>query len=516
MKKLSFENKIIILAIFITLIPLILSYLIFYSDKIIGYDEEVKGTLKTVAFSLSNDSSIIEKLAYKENDKSIQEHTKKFITEIKDVDIIVIGDMTGEKYSHIYENQIGEKYVNDDNERVIKEGVGYYSLMEGSAGVTLRRFEPIFYQGNQVGFVMVGKYRTGINEMTLRITLIYVVLFVISFIVAVFLAKKFAKVIKRATLGMEPDDITTLYKKQNIIINNVKEGIIALNKENEITEVNKECYRLFENYPLDKVLERLKPYINERKSFDMKELIINGKKIFVTLSSMFENENYYGMIITFKDKENISKLAKEITGVDEVVKNLRATIHEFKNQLHVILGLLELEEYDEAIVFIKKIQRIKEQDGIKFNTIEDPYIRAVMISRELVARERKIDFKLNDESFLYEKHDLINSYDLVTILGNLIENAFEACVLNENVKGKVEVFLYEDSEKILIEVQDDGKEIDKELKNNIFIEGVSTKGKGRGTGLYLVKNRIELYNGEINIIENIDEKIFRVIILKGD
>ena len=139
-----------------------------------------------------------------------------------------------------------------------------------------------------------------------------------------------------------------------------------------------------------------------------------------------------------------------------------------------------------------------------------------MVSRELVSRERKIDFQLKEDSFLAEKHNIVSSYDLVTILGNLIENAFEACISYEDIEPRVKVFLFEEEDKITIEVEDNGKKIDNNIKNNIFLEGVSSKGTGRGTGLYLVKSRIELYDGSIEIIEGKNKKIFKVIILKGD
>ena len=53
------------------------------------------------------------------------------------------------------------------------------------------------------------------------------------------------------------------------------------------------------------------------------------------------------------------------------------------------------------------------------------------------------------------------------------------------------------------------------IRDTLFIEGVSSKGEGRGTGLYLVKNRVEIYNGTIDIEEFGDEKIFVITILKG-
>ena len=85
----------------------------------------------------------------------------------------------------------------------------------------------------------------------------------------------------------------------------------------------------------------------------------------------------------------------------------------------------------------------------------------------------------------------------------------------ENEEKEVEVSLYEDKNIIEIQVRDNGRKY-KRYKEFIFKEGVSSKGEGRGTGLFLVKSRVELYNGHIEIEEFNDEKIFVVIIYKGE
>jgi two-component system CitB family sensor kinase len=184
--------------------------------------------------------------------------------------------------------------------------------------------------------------------------------------------------------------------------------------------------------------------------------------------------------------------------------------------LHVIVGLLQLKEYDETIKYIRKIQKVKENNTVKSLNIDDYYVRALILSRELVAKERNIELMITKDSFLYEKHNFVDSYDLVTILGNLIENAFEACIIVEEDFRKVEVSLWEDDTKIKIMVKDNGKSIDKDMKEKLFIEGESSKGQGRGTGLYLVKSRVELYNGDIKIVEDENEKSFVITILKGE
>ena len=117
---------------------------------------------------------------------------------------------------------------------------------------------------------------------------------------------------------------------------------------------------------------------------------------------------------------------------------------------------------------------------------------------------------------MYQEHGIVDSKDLVTILGNLIENALEACAVSSAEHKKVELFLKEDDDRIQIIVKDNGNPIELDSKEEIFVERISSKGDNRGTGLYLVKNRVDLYNGTIYIDEQDDEKVFTINILKGE
>ena len=482
--KVKFENKILLWAILITFIPLALSFTLFIEDKLSYMDEDVRNTLKETAFSISEIPFIQEDLSNGEINSRIQEYTKHFIEAINDVDIIVVADMRGVKYSHLDEKQIGQVFVNEDKKEVLTQGSSYYSLMKGSMGETLRWFQPVMYNGKQVGFIMVGKYYNEIQLLTHKTLIKYMGLFILVFLIT--------------------------------ILNTVSEGIIALNKNNEITEINDNCYKLIDGFSKYKVLKKLLPYIEENKTVEMKEIILQGKKVFVTIQPIMKKGEYLGSVITLMDRNDIRKIAKEITGVDEVVKNLRANVHEFRNNLHVILGLIQLGEYEEARKYILKTQKVHENNSLKFSNVEDYYVRGLLLSRELVAKERGVNFILTEESFLFGNHNYVDSYDIVTILGNLIENAFDSCVCSSIENKEVEVTLYEDDEKIEMQVRDNGKPIDNNIKERIFELGVSSKGEGRGTGLSLVKNRVELYDGCIDIEEFNEEKIFIITILKGE
>ena len=514
--KINFEKKLVLSAIFIALIPLIFSYGIFISDKLDTYDETIKDMLRYTAYDISTNSLVKEKLINKENDGTLQSYTKDIISYNEWIDIIVICDMNGEKYSHLDESQIGEIFVNPDKISVLENGKGYYSLMEGSMGVTFRWFEPIKDGENQIGFVMVGKYYSDINKVNLKVKLNYILLFIVTIIVSIILFKFLARKTKKEMFDMEPEEIARLYNEKQIIIDSVENGIIVLNKYNKVIEVNENYYKLFNNFDVDKVIKRLESYIDEKQSFKMKEFVIQNKKVFITLSTIINSEEYLGVLILLSDKNNIDKLAKEITGIDEAAKSLRANIHEFKNHLHVILGLIQLELYYEAKKYILNIQKVQEDNDIEFLQIKDFWVRALLLSRKAVANEKSVKLNLYNESILWENHGIIESNDIVTILGNLIENSFEACSVSNNSDKLVEVYLNEDDYKIEIKVKDNGVPLLYDNIDEMTIEGVSSKGEGRGIGLYLVKSKVELYNGNIEIKEYNDEKIFCITIFKGE
>jgi two-component system CitB family sensor kinase len=229
---------------------------------------------------------------------------------------------------------------------------------------------------------------------------------------------------------------------------------------------------------------------------------------------MIEDGKYQGSVITFVNKYEIQNVAREITGIDQVVSSLRANVHEFKNKLHVVMGFIQMKEYDEAKDYIMKLQRDENKTFSLVRAVEDHYINAILLAKGSIAKENGIDFKIENNSNLFENHGEILSDDLVVIVGNFLENAFEACMIFEDSENQVRILLQEDEERIRIEVFDTGIEISDDMLDSIFKKGVSTKGKGRGSGLSIVKDKIKLYNGIIEIKEEKTGKRFIVELYK--
>ena len=313
---------------------------------------------------------------------------------------------------------------------------------------------------------------------------------------------------------MEPEEIAALYLQKDYLLNSVQEGIILLDRNHEIQEANEQAKELLEEISNEMLLESLLKLLEARQAIRMQEFILGEKKLLITLRPLIKDRLYLGAVITLMDKEEVHEVAKEMLGIEEKNKNLRATVHEFKNNLHVLLGLLQLEEYEEAKQYILEIQQTKAHRYQQFASIKDGHLKAMLTSRSIAAAEKKVQMILEPTAQLMEHHGYIDEDDLITILGNLIENAIEACSISDKKEKWVKINLEEDDHRINIQVTDNGVPIEKDLKDHLFDLGISSKGEGRGTGLYLLKKRLEVYRGYISIWEEKEEKTFWVSIPK--
>ncbi|WP_049774841.1 sensor histidine kinase [Ilyobacter polytropus] len=302
--------------------------------------------------------------------------------------------------------------------------------------------------------------------------------------------------------------------EKELILENIKEGLIALNSNDEIEYMNKSALYILRDNDREKVGKALINFAKKRIPYYNREFILCNKRIFINLVPVIKEECYMGSVITFVDQNEMNSIAREITGIDQVINSLRASVHEFKNKLHVVMGFIQMKEYREAKDYIMKLQQEENKNFSLVSAVEDHYINAVLLSKGSIAREKRIDFKIENASNLREKHGVISSDDLVVIVGNLVDNAFEACMIFEESENQVKIMLDEDESRIRIEVFDNGIEISDDMKKSIFKRGISTKGKGRGSGLSLVKDKVGLYNGYVKVVEEKDGKRFVVELSK--
>lgn len=222
--------------------------------------------------------------------------------------------------------------------------------------------------------------------------------------------------------------------------------------------------------------------------------------LIVTFSAIFLEISISG-VLSRKIKKEFLAFTEDFEGTKFLVDSMRANNHDFTNKLHVILGLIQIEQYDKAISYIQNISIIQRETISKvMNSIENPSFAALIVGKIARASECNVRFILNEGSSFKNADIALPSEALVTITGNLIDNALDSMNM-DTTKTEKELTLgvYTRQNKLLIIVKDTGTGIPDELKEKIFENGFSTKGEGRGIGLYHTKQLITSLGGSITV-----------------
>ena len=185
-----------------------------------------------------------------------------------------------------------------------------------------------------------------------------------------------------------------------------------------------------------------------------------------------------------------------------MVNTLRANNHEFMNKLQIISGMLQMGRVEEAKHFIGDIAQVHEYiQGPVLQRIRNTGVAALILGKGSNMRERDVGFVLMTNSYLPERSRYLTTDELVTVVGNLLENAIEATdIIPAEELRAVSLQLTEDDKGLLIQVSDTGTGIEDEVLPLIFNTGFSTKADtGRGVGMSRIKEIVDRRGGSIEV-----------------
>ncbi|TGE31939.1 DcuS/MalK family sensor histidine kinase [Desulfosporosinus sp. Sb-LF] len=463
----------------------------------------------TIARIVAHSPLVIEALNGQRAETEIQPFANE-IRKITDVEFVVVMDMKGIRKSHPDINKVGQPFVGGD-EGAALNGHEYVSNAKGTLGMSLRAFTPIVTPtGNQVGAVAVGILLNNVNQAVAQSRLIIYICVGFGLLVGVIGALFLARKIKNIMFGLEPKEIAKMLEERSVMLQSVREGILAIDADSRITLANAAALRLFNQAGIlgdpvgkkiaDCVPNTLMNIVLETGSAKLdQELDLFGITLVTNIIPLCVKGKSVGAIATFRDKTEIKQMAEELTGVLLYAEALRAQAHEFMNKLQVILGMVHMKYYDQLSTYISRIAH-QHQSNVGFITrhIKDPVLAGFILGKMSYAREVGAELVLFEECFLPAPADPEVIHEIVTVIGNLVDNALEAVVYCPLKRINVN-FSYEDDVLSLV-VRDTGPGINDELKSQIFIKGYSTKGPKRGVGLYLVKRSLDRLNGKIEIL----------------
>lgn len=432
------------------------------------------------------------------------------------VDFVVIFNMQSIRLSHPDKNKIGQLIVGGDEQPALK-GESYSSIAKGTLGDSVRAFRPIFNQSHQqIGGVLVGQTLKKINHSAAKTSQPIWLSLVASLIIAIILASLLSRNIKKILYGLEPLEMAHLFEERNAIIRTVKEGIVVVNREGLITQINDEARRILRlpdskdniiGYPIAKIIPNTRlcdVMMTGIPEYDC-EQNINGVVILTNRTPLFVKESLVGAIASFRDMTEVRQLAENLTGVNRYADALRSQSHEFNNKLHVIYGLAFNDNKQELIDYLEEIIGNKQAESkLISQTIKDPIIAGFLNSKFSRARELGISLSLNVKGELKLIPNISVTHSLITILGNLIDNGLDAIQFLDDKQIIINLLI--SHEIFEIEVIDNGEGIAQEDIQYIFNKGYSTKGDNRGIGLYLVLASLDELGGHIQLCDPINKK----------
>ena len=220
--------------------------------------------------------------------------------------------------------------------------------------------------------------------------------------------------------------------------------------------------------------------------------------------------------ISVKQKREYDNLVNAYRQLEKWNTQLRAQRHDHLNQLHVISGLLEGEEYDALRDYIKPICHELERTGKAIRT-DSAAINALFAAKIGEAERNGVHLILEVSSSLAALP--LPDWDLVRILANLIDNAITASLRSDETektpKPTVTVQVSENACQYLFEVRNNGAGIPEENRERIFSAGFSTKKEsGHGMGLYIVKQLLQKYHGMLTWRSDDIQTVFQICFRK--
>lgn len=306
-----------------------------------------------------------------------------------------------------------------------------------------------------------------------------------------------SRVVKRRTRGLAPTEIASLADQREALLHSIREGVVAVGTDGRVTMMNDAARTTLgvRGDPVGRLVADLglAPDVVELLSgtgSDLRDAValVGERVVVLNRSAASSRGRGIGSVTTLRDRTELVSLQGQLSSNLSITDTLRAQTHEFDNQLHTISGLVQLGEYDEVRALVGTITRHRSEIGAFVSArIEDPAVAALMIAKDAVAVERGVELALDPGSRLGVLAPDVSA-DLTTVLGNLVDNAVDACAATS--EALVEVWVTEVDGDVHVRVRDNGPGVPDDLREAIFVRGFSTKPEvlgGRGIGLPLVQ-----------------------------
>ncbi|MFD3539089.1 ATP-binding protein [Streptomyces sp. NPDC058662] len=414
------------------------------------------------------------------------------------VDFVTIMAPDGRRWTHPDPRRIGEPFLG--NTAPALRGETFSETYTGTLGPSIRVVTPLTDGDRVVGMVSAGITVRAISDR------LGAQLSSLAWVAAGALALGGAGTyvvnarLRRHTHGMNADELSRMYDYHQAALHGVREGLLMLDGQRRITLINDAGRELLGlggemtgagvadlglPAPLTGALLADRPRVDE--------VHLTADRVLVVNSSPVAGGGRRGTVVTLRDHTELQALTGELDHERGFTQALRSQAHEAANRLHTVVSLIELGRADEAVDFATaELELAQALTDEVVSAVGEPVLVALLLGKAAQAHERGVELVVTSDSrSLADGGGLPPARDLVTVLGNLIDNAVDAVTA---VPGaRIAVTLRPDRDQLLLRVADNGPGLPPGV--DVFRRGWSGKGEGRGLGLALVRQVAQRYGG---------------------
>jgi len=504
MKAMTLRTQLLLLQVVIVLTIVVTAGLVALWLQLEQIREASRDRMIAVAQSVAQLPTIVEAFDDADPAATIQP-IAELIREASDVTYIVVTDDQGVRFSHPDPERIGEPASTPPD--AVLTGEMYVGTQTGTLGESWRVKVPVVEGDLVIGQVSVGILEADLDAAFAGDATLLVVVLGVATVVGIGAAEGVARLMRRRVYGLEPEQIRALLETHDATLHGIREGVITFDDAGRVSLCNDAAAGLL---ALETPDDAVGQAAGELAGGDLAELIgaagpavgppqrivlVGERELLARATPLRIRGREAGTVVILMDRTEVGQALRRLAGAQNLAEGLRAQQHEFANTLHTIGGLIDLGETDAARRVVERaadggaITQLDPDVGIGH-----PEVAALLLAKRAHAREHGVELRVSDTSVLGDSAD---GADLVTVIGNLIDNAIDAA----RASGRVTADISETADAVVIRVDDDGPGIDDAERARLFERGYSTKSgpRPRGYGLTLVRRVVARRGGSIDV-----------------
>ena len=423
----------------------------------------------------------------------------------KNTDIAFITIMAPDRtrFTHTDPTQIGGKYIGTIEPAL--RGETFTEVYTGTLGPSIRAVAPVRDgTGRIVGLVSAGILQQSLADRWRSQVPTIVAVSLGALAIALVGVWAIRRRLLRQTHGLRPDELRVMYEHHDAILHSVSEGLIVLDR-NGVALANDEARRLLALPPGPVNRSDLPEFLRTYNPGARDEVHVTQDRVLVVNRSPVTDKRTRDTrpseVVTIRDRTELQGALGELSSLKVLTDTLRSQAHEAANKLHTIVTMVEMGRADEAVRFATNELELSQQLVDRLSSaVGEPALVALLLGKSAQADERGIELTVTEETHLPSNADdlALSGQEMVTVLGNLIDNAMDAC---DREDPWVEVTVSQEDGTLLIRVADSGPGMDARTFEKAMQRGYSTKSgtdtEAHGLGLALVAQVVKRHNGTL-------------------